>query len=345
MKIRRLLSLAPLLALLVLLAACTRAEPTPTATPEPEPALLYVFNGGSLDVSVIDTQTNQVVRTVPVEGVKAWGWIDDSNYFDGKNLWVANKDPDTKEAEVLLLDLDTFQVSQRIPLGTEGANIFISRASSQGQVFVSLLNTGEVVVIDSSTYEVVDRLAVNKIACDVDIAVGPDGVERVFIPNRDADTVQTINASTLEIITTGPQPEGSSPWMVTASPDGSQIWVQDQKGNTNSILDAVTLEAVKRIPTGNNPSMAAFSPDGSQVYAGHLGDTIVVVIDSETYQVLDRIEVGANPVFITFRPDGRYAYVTVRKENVVAVIDTSTRQVVQRIDVGENPFGVYMLSQ
>ena len=304
---------------------------------------LFVFHGGSNKVTVIDTATNKVLGAESVQGVREWGWVDDSNFFDKQHIWVGNMDPDTKKAEVVLLNIETLAVAESIPVGVEANNIFVSRPSRKGQIFVSLLSYGVVVVIDSFTNKAINRIPVNKIACDVDIANTYDGKERVFVPNRDADTVQAIDPKTLEVLTTSPQLEGTSPWMLTASPDGHTVWVQDQKSGTNTILDATTLEPLKRIPTGDTPSMSVFTPDGTEVYAGHLLDSVVVVIDAKTFEELGRIQIGPNPVFISFRPDGKYAYVSVRRENSIAVIDTATRKVVQRISVAENPFGLFML--
>ena len=306
-------------------------------------ARLYVFHAGDNNVTVIDTETNEVVKAATIPEVKTWAWIDDTNYYDGQNLWTANMDPDTEEVSIDLLDLSSLKVTKSIPIGKEKGEAFISKASTNGQVFVSLLTSGKVVVIDAAEHKVVKRLSANKIACDVDIAVLPDGTERVFVPNREADTVQVIDASTQEIISTVPQPEGSSPWMLAVSPDSRHLWVQDQKSNTNSILDTITLETVKRIPTGNIPSMVAFSPDGSQAYTGHVRDSFVLVTDTNTFEELGRIHLGQNPIFVIFRPDGKYAYATVSRENSVAVIDTATRQVVKRIEVRRSPAGVYML--
>lgn len=326
------------------LAACaaTQEAAPPAARPGEYPQA-YVFNMGSRDVTVIDTGTHEVVRTVAIEGAKKFGWVDGTNYFDGQILWVGNLDPDSGQAEILLLDLESLEVVKRIPLGAEESNVFVSRASHDGRhVFASLLGSGEVVVLDASSHKQVRRIPANQIACDVDLGTTPDGFERAFVPNREADSVQAIDVSSLEVVQTVDSPQGSWPWMLTLSPDGGHLWVQEAKGNTNTVLDSDTLETLSRVPTGKNPSMAAFTPDGSQVYAGHLEDTVLAVIDARSYELLERIEVGANPVIIEFRPDGRYAYVTVRKENLVAVIDTGSRQVVARIPTGETPLGLFI---
>ena len=345
----RLARVGVLLGLMLLISACGGGDDEETSATPSGPsdsafgARLYVFHGGSNNVTVIDTETNKVIQAAVVAGVKTWGWIDDTNYYDGQNLWTANMDPDTEEVEIALLDLDTLKVTKSIPIGKERGEAFISKASKDGQVFVSLLTSGKIVVIDAAEHKVVKRLSANEIACDVDIVVLADGTEYVFVPNREADTVQIVDAGTLEIISTVPQPEGSAPWMLAVSPDRRHVWVQDFKSNTTSILDVKTLEAVKRFPTGNIPSMVAFSPDGSQAYTGHARDSIVVVTDTQTFEELGRIHLGQNPVFVIFRPDGRYVYATIGGENSVAVIDTATRQVVKRIEVRRSPSGVYIL--
>ena len=179
------------MSLALLTGACGGGEATPTPTGAAgRPAKVLVFHQNSPNVSIIDTTMNVRDKRVAVAGLKAWGWVDDRNYYDGTNLWLPALDADTGEAQVVLMELETFfigispTITKSIPLGEEDGNVFISRISQGGRVFVALQNAGEVVVIDGSTQEIVGRVQVDQMACGLDIAVGADGKERVYRAQR-----------------------------------------------------------------------------------------------------------------------------------------------------------------
>ena len=97
--------------------ATSAPAPTATSTPEPAAAQLFVLSNSSPHVSVIDTKTNKVIKTADIPDFTSWTWIDNNNYFDGTNLWVGLKHPDTTDVQVIKLNLDTLEVAGSLPLG------------------------------------------------------------------------------------------------------------------------------------------------------------------------------------------------------------------------------------
>jgi len=71
--------------------------------------LLYVANGRGGTVSVVDTATRKVVRTVAGVGARPWGLALSS---DGKKLYSANGPSN----DVSVIDLATDRVVTRIPV-------------------------------------------------------------------------------------------------------------------------------------------------------------------------------------------------------------------------------------
>lgn len=51
------------------------------------PALVYVFNAGSKDITVIDATTNAVIKTIPL-GVSVRWLSNEQRPFDGRYLWT-----------------------------------------------------------------------------------------------------------------------------------------------------------------------------------------------------------------------------------------------------------------
>ncbi len=345
------LSIALFLAI-VALAACATATPAPTpattapGAAAPASAQLFVLSNSSPHISVIDTATNQVIRTADIPDFTSWTWNDDNNYFDGTNLWLGMRDPETDDVEVIALNLDTLEITHRIPLGKDKLNLYIGKATSKGSLLVGKMQSGQVVAIDTKTAEILatwDEPVNGDVVCDADIAVGSDGVERFYYPTRKGDTVVSIDPETGEVLKIIETPKGSTPLMLTTAPDNT-VWVQEVNSNTNAVFDPVTLELKQRFLTGVKPVVASFSPDGKYGYIGHLQDTVVVVVDTATLEEVQRVQVGTYPQKLAIHPSGKYVYAILTKEASVAVIDTTSWEVTQRIPLGTNPTGIYLRS-
>ncbi|MCH7605745.1 MAG: hypothetical protein IH962_01190 [Chloroflexi bacterium] len=319
-----------------------------TPTLEPVKTQLFVLSNSSPHVSVIDTETNRVIRTADIPGFTpwTWTWIDNNNYFDGTNLWVGIKDPDTTDVEVVKLNLDTLEFTGRLPIGKDKNTLYIGKPGRNGVVHVGKMGSGQVVAIDIKDFKVLNTWDVpvnGDVVCDADVVVGSDGVERFYYPTRKGGTLVSINAETGETIKITEAPEGTQPFMLSAAPDGN-IWVQERGSNTSAVYDPVTLELVKRFPVGKVPIDVTFSPDGKYGYIGHAGDAFVQVVDTQTFEEVKRITVGTNPRVLAAHPNGKYLYTIVHKEASVAVIDTGSWAVTERIDLGTAPRGIYLLA-
>ena len=126
MKIVRLIALGLILGTAVLAGACGGAEPTatlaptqaplpiPTGTPVIPTAKILTFSNDSPHVTVIDAETNLVIKTADIPEFLKWTWNDDNNYFDGQNVWLGLKYPEADDAVVIALNVDTLEISSRL---------------------------------------------------------------------------------------------------------------------------------------------------------------------------------------------------------------------------------------
>ena len=321
------------------------ADESPTAAAQPAGRVeLFAFSNSSPHISVIDVETNTVVRTVDIPDFTSWTWNDDNNFLDGSLLWLGTKDPDTNEVTIVTLDLDSLEVTNSIAVGQDPANVYIGKALADGSaVHIGLQGSGRVVSINPRTFEVIaDWGDVPRgsgeegVVCDADISTDANGVERLIYPTRAGDSIVSLDPRSGETIKEVATPAGTVPLMLSTGPDG-RIWVQDSGSNTNSVYEPVNLELLKRFPSGQVPIVSSYSPDGRFAYIGHGGDTFVQVIDTETYEEVARVTVGTNPQKLAVHPDGTRIYAIITKEASVAVIDTATWEVTERIMLGTNP--------
>ncbi|MGH2360093.1 MAG: hypothetical protein ACRDGM_06065, partial [bacterium] len=66
-----------LLALLGILLAAALALAAPSGPPK---AQVFVLSNSQPNISVIDAETNRVIKTVNVPNMTSWPWNDDNNY-------------------------------------------------------------------------------------------------------------------------------------------------------------------------------------------------------------------------------------------------------------------------
>lgn len=293
----------------------------------------YVFNIGSGDISVIDTDSHEVIDTVDV-GLRI-RWFA-SRFFDGKRVWAT--DADLKKAEVVVFDPQTLKTLKRIPIG-KGPAFSVELTPDHRFAVAAAAGSDEVVVIDASTYEIVRRIPTGKFPCDLTLSL--DG-RLAFEVDRDQDTLSVIDwqaGKTLETISLA---GGRKPHMLTLSPDGKRLWVQERETSKVSVFDAQTFERVARLPSGKGPATTEFTPSRRYAITTHIDDQVVKVFDSDTFREVKTLEVGQSPVNSAFRPDGRYVYVTNKASNTVSIIDAERWEVVKTLEVGKTPWGIYL---
>ena len=295
----------------------------------------YVFNMGSGQVSIIDTDSHKVIKTVDA-GLRI-RWFS-SRFFDGKRIWAV--DGDMQKAEVVVFDPRTLNTLQRIPFG-KGPALSVELTPDLRYALADAAGSDEVVVIDTASYDIVKRIPTGKFPCD--LTLSKDGM-LAYEPDRDQDTLSVIDWTKGETPLQVTLEAGSKPHMLTLSPDGATLWVQERETHRVSVYDTATLARRVYLQVGTRPATNEFTPDGRFTIVTHIGDKVVKVFDTATYQEIKTIPVGKGPVNTAFRPDGEYAYITNMGSNTVPVIDTARWEVIKTIPVGTMPFGLYVFA-
>lgn len=312
----------------------------------PSGSEVVVLSNSSPHVSVIDTTSHEVTRTADIPDFTAWSWNDDNNHYDGMHLWLGLLDPDSKVAEVISLELDALEVGHRIALGQEDLSLYIGSVASDGILHVGKMGSGQIAWLDTASGELVKIVDVpvnGGVVCDVTVGVGPDGVERVFYPTWEGDTVVAVAPDSGEVLALASTPSDTGPWMSSLDHQG-RLWVQEGTANTNAIFDSVTLDLIERVSTGQGPVGVTFSPDGGLAYITYIGDSVVTVIDTASFETIKNVEVGTSPLEVAVDPGGQVIYTIVTQEGLVGVIDTATWEVIDRIPLGTKPNGIFLRS-
>jgi YVTN family beta-propeller protein len=145
------------------------------------------------------------------------------------------------------------------------------------KLYVSDETGGAVVVIDATSGQVVDRIAVGK---------RPRGI-RI---SRDG-TVLLVALSGSPIAGPGV--------------DESKLPPADRAADGIGVVDLATRKLVRTLTSGQDPEAFDLSPDGKTLYVSNEETAEMSVLDITTGTIRERVKVGEEPEGVTVRPDGR----------------------------------------
>ncbi len=118
--------------------------------------------------------------------------------------------------------------------------------------------------------------------------------------------------------------------------DSHVAFIENQNGDSISVLDTLSNTVVNTIPLVSDPTGAAF-PGSDKAYVSLNGANSIAVINPGTDKVIGNIPVGSAPVGIAVNPRKPYAYVANNYSNSVSVIDTASDTLVNSLAVGSVP--------
>ncbi|WIH05592.1 beta-propeller fold lactonase family protein [Xanthomonas translucens pv. graminis] len=326
------------LPLLLAVAACQRAPaPADTAAPSaavkpsatPAAALAYVPNQRAGTISVIDTGTDTVLRTLSAQGQL------------GKRLQQILPGPSGHLYVIdaqghRLLELDTLQdrVLRSVDIGENAEGI---AASPDGRQFaVCVEGQNQVMLIDPASFAIGARIATQGQAPE-HCVYSPDGA-LLLTSNEGSDDLDVIDlkaGKSTGVIATSGHPRGMG-----FAADGNTVYVAQETANAVDVIDLVARRRVASIPAGQRTAGIAISRDGRRVYASNGGAGTVSVIDTAARSTLAEIPVGQRPWNPALSANGRKLYVANGRSNSVSVIDTASMKEIKQIAVGDMPWGV-----
>ena len=149
--------------------------------------------------------------------------------------------------------------------------------------------------------------------------------------------------ATRQIVKTVAFPAGSKPYMLRASRDGKEVWVQVSGNNTNVVLNADDLSTLATQPCGKGPVTNAWTPDGRYSIVTNSSDTFAQLFDAKSYKELKRLTVGQGGSNIGFTKDGKTAFIAGTGANAVAVVDMDKMDVVAQVKAGNQPQGLIVM--
>ncbi len=318
--------------------------------------LLYACNQGAAAVSVIDMETNLVIRTIKLQEL---GFTKDSRPHhtavepDG-SFWYVSLIGDDKVLKFnrnneLVGQID-FERPGMLALHPNEDLLFVGRSMKA----VNPPQRIGIIERSSGDIEELDVFFPRPHA----LAIHPNG-EQVYVASLAENRMATVDfaneAAELKTI------DGPIHTFVqfAVSPDGKTMVVGGQLTGKFMFFDTTTPTApalVHSIDVGAAPWHPVFTPDGRYVYLGNKMAGTVTVVDIENRRVDAVIEGLAQPHGAAVSADGRYVYVSNNnlngaytpryrfgdndKPGAIAVINTESRTVEKMLEIGPNATGL-----
>jgi YVTN family beta-propeller protein len=298
------------------------------------PTRVYVPNGQSATVSVIDPATYQVVDTFPV-GRLPQHVVPSYNM---QTLYVNNNQGNS----LTPIDPRTGKPGPDIAVN-DPYNLYFTPDGAKALVMAE--RESKIDVRDPTTWQLITSIPIPHAGVNhADFSA--DGTT-MLASCEFSGWVERIDLATMQI--TGEVNVGGEPIDIRISPDGKKMYVANQvkNGGGISIIDPATMTETAFIQTGDGAHGLYPSRDGTNLYITNRKAGTVTVLAFATDQIVGTwtIPGGGSPDMGGVSADGREFWVSGRYNNEVYVFDTTTGQLTHRIPVGSGPHGLAIFPQ
>lgn len=307
---------------------------------------VYVVNGGSNSLSVVNAATGKVAGTVTFQNARYPHHINLSPdrselvvSIPGIDLSAGHGEHGGTPAQglIMVLDAQTGATLRWRRLGAPNHNGIFSpdgREIWTGQI----QKPGSVLVLGASTLETRREIPVGDMPAKVTFS--RDG-KRAFVANGMSDSVTVIDVATKAIedtIAVGEGPVGAWPGA------NNVMYVDNEAGKTLTAIHAVTLRVLRTYDLGFTPALAATAP-GDELWVTDVDNGRVAINMTTRDHEMGGVATGAASHGVAFSPDYATAYVTNQGAGTLSIIDTGAKRVRSTVKVGSKPSGVVFRKQ
>jgi YVTN family beta-propeller protein len=232
---------------------------------------------------------------------------------------------------VSVIDTQTDKVVRSIEVGANPHGLAISPDGRQ--VLVGAFGTNQVVLIDTSTDQIVQRLPVPMPHNSV---LSPDG-HRAYVGSQQQGATAVVILDLVQGTQVGTIPLDKTPRGLALSPDAQQLYVTVAGADAVQVVDLASQHVVGQIPVGASPHYPVMLPNGSAGLVVSQGPGTLAFFDPTHHTVSRTVRVGTNPHWLAVSTDGRTAYVTNEGSQDVSVVDVASGTVTATVQVGNAP--------
>lgn len=302
---------------------------------------LYVVNGGSNSLSVINASTNEIAGTIALKNATFphhASLSPDSSLLalaiPGNDLSEGHAGGHTMAGAVLLMEAVTGKTKASRTFENPNHNAAFSKDGKE--IWTSQMATkGTILVLDAGTLATKQTIEVGDSPAEVTFSM--DG-KYAFAANGKSNTVSVVDVATKAVVKT--IPVGNNP--VGAWPGNDTLmYVDNETSQTITAIHGATLETVRTYALSFTPGMAATDAKGD-LWVTDADNGKVVFYPAGSSSKSGDVATGAGAHGLAFSRDGKTAYVSNQAAGTVSVIEVESRAVKKAITVGDKPNGMVM---
>jgi len=314
-------------------------------TANPKGNEVYVVNSGQLNsssngsVSVIDTEKNAVVATIPVRRKPYFVEVDPG----GDLAYVANSGSDS----VSIIDL---KLRKEIADIATGQGPGLARISPDGKSLVvtnRIANT--VSILDPALLRT--RALIPGCPGATDAVILPDS-SKAFVACTGSHKIMAIalarSADASKSNHTEARPDavealldvGRSPVHLALKPDGGELFSSNFDSDSVSEVGTSFNDVSGTYLMGSHPVRGLVSNDNSLLYVSNFRSQEVTVYSIDDGKRSGSIHVGDGPDALAFSTEGNLLFAVDARSGDLAVIRTSTQSLFTLLPTGRQPNGI-----
>jgi YVTN family beta-propeller protein len=315
----------PRLAAWLLLAAIVNAA-APAAG-----ATLFITNTKADSVSIIDTDTFEVVGTIPLGQGKP-NRI--AFHPDGRTAWVIYD----KSHDLGVIDAESRKLIKRVRIGGNPYNLAFTPDGRHLLVldWASDKSTDEVIFYDLKAEKIDGRVEVSTWPAH---AIFSRDAKLLYVSGETAGDLTVIDVAQRTVVARIVHGGGDAMGLALAA-DGKMLYAAAGENKSVLKIDTATNKVAGEIPLPGIVHEATLTLDGKYLYTTLRKLNKVVVIRTSDDKIVATIPQKGYPDLVTMDPTGRWALVTNRWADLVSVIDLTSHSQVRTIPVGKAPHGM-----
>lgn len=340
--------------ILIMMGACKKKQENTPVTNINYPAV-YVVNGGSNSLSIIKLSDGTVTTTIDLTKQPMSGMDDMATGITWPHHIYMNPAKTQLVVGVPGMDLSAGHSGGMMGMPGKFAIIDASKGYITAVVDIPVMNhnavfspngneiwtarmedMGKILVYDANTHTLKNTIGVGKQPAEVTFSF--DG-KIAFVANGGDNSVTAIDVNTKMVMATipvGADPVGA--WVGS----NNKMYVDNETGQTISVIDVTTLKVVETIVLGFMPGMAAYQDDMKELW---VSDPVNGKIhwwawssSMNKYVHSGEFLTGSGAHAIAF--DGMKAYITNQLAGTVSVCDVMSHTKIKDIVVGSKPNGI-----
>jgi YVTN family beta-propeller protein len=295
---------------------------------------IYVANGASNSVTVIDGTTSAAIATLAV-GAQPRGIA--INTVTNK-IYVAN----TFSSDVHVLDGNSNTLSARIGLIIEGFTGIEAIALNPvtNRVYVvsqgAFGGNGRLAVIDGATNTLITSIVVGARSRALSVNATTN---RIYVTNGNSNSVSVIDGVTNAVIAT--VPTGTFPDVIAINPVTNKVYVASGGSNNFTVIDGVTNVATAiAIATPVEPTTRTaaivVNAAANKIYAALSSSNRLIAIDGVNNSI-QSVPLGSAPSALSLDPQTNSVYVASGVGNTVSFFDGATLSTLAVPATANNP--------